>query len=201
MATVGDLFVNVRAKTGALTKALGKTRRRLTRFARSGQGMIAGVAAGFGAFKVGNFILGQMFAHSTEFRQAWAKIINLAGDFGKKLAAKVGPQLAAGINFLAAWLEKTGYIDDLFDGISAAIDLIGPAFKGAFKWIEWAIKRYEYLLDLIMGTSAKREKLGQGITREELQAMQANAGSGNSRVLQDIAASSRRTAQNVQVPQ
>ena len=201
MATVCDLFVNVRAKTGMLTKALSKTRRRLTRFARSGQGMIAGVAAGFGAFKVGNFILGQMFAHSTEFRQAWAKIINLAGDFGKKLAEKVGPQLAAGVNFLADWLEKTGYVEDLFDGISAAIDLIAPAFKQAFEWIDKAATGLGDLLSLLDGTKAERDKLGQGITREELQALQANAGGGNSRVLQDIAASSRRTAQNVQVPQ
>ena len=63
------------------------------------------------------------------------------------------------------------------------------------------IKALADLFGLLDGTKAKRDKLGQGITREELQAMQANAGSGNSRVLQDIAASSRRTAQNVQVPQ
>ena len=47
MANVGDLFVNVRARTTALTRGLRSARRSVRRFASSTTGLLSGIAAGF----------------------------------------------------------------------------------------------------------------------------------------------------------
>ena len=164
MANVGDLFVNVRARTSALTKGLQGARRRMSNFAKSSGGMIAGIAAGFGLFKLGEKVLGAMVYHSDEFGSAWANINNVIQEMLGELANELGPTLAEGVNGLADWMKNSEGLRDLFKGIGMVFDSV--LIPGAQKFFEWMSKASDFVADAISwatGVTKTQKNLAMGL--------------------------------------
>jgi hypothetical protein len=164
MANVGDLFINVRAKTGALQKGLRSARRSLSKFAKSGTGIIAGIGGAFGIFKTFQFLMGSLIGHSQEFREAWAKVGAAVAEIGADFAKQFGPPLAEGLSKLAEWLLTSEAIQQLFEGMGMALKFLEPIFDGLAKSFMFWQKAIEKFLRLINGTDAAMDALGQGIT-------------------------------------
>ena len=139
MAVVGDLFVNVRARTAGLNKGLERARRSLTRFARSGGAMIAGLAAGFTGFKLLQLLFSRLLYYSKEFGQAWARVSNAVNGVLEDLANELGPELAKGLNDLADWVENSDDVRNAFVGLAELFkQVLIPAAKEFFKFIDKA---------------------------------------------------------------
>lgn len=104
MASIGDLFVSVRAKTQGLDKGLRKANRSIKSFSRSAAGALAVVGAGFLGFKGIQAIFSRFFSalmyHSAEFRTAWIEMSNTLRETFSKLAVQWGPRLARMIESL-----------------------------------------------------------------------------------------------------
>jgi phage-related protein len=200
MAKVGDLFINVKARTTALTKALKGMRRRLRRFSKSGMAMIGGIAAGFLGFKAGRFLLGNMIGHSREFRKAWAGITTKVGEVGAKLATAIGPELAKGLNYLVDWIDKTGYLDDLFEGMKIALEAIGPIMKKILEYWTGIIDIVSRVINAFSGVSMK--DAGRKKSAEEIESWQRAAGPSRlERWQREQAEKTGQLVENVQVPQ
>ena len=164
MANVGDLFVNVRARTSALTKGLQGARRRMSNFAKSSGGMIAGIAAGFGLFKLGEKLLGAMVYHSEEFGQAWANINNVIQEMLGELANELGPVFAQGANDLADWMKNSEGLRDLFEGLGMVFESV--LIPGARKFFEFMDKASTLIADAInwaTGVSETQQNLAMGL--------------------------------------
>ena len=164
MANVGDLFINVRAKTSGLTKGLRGARRSLANFAKSGTGIIAGIGGAFGIFKTFQFLMGSLIGHSKEFREAWAKIGTALAGIGKSFAKEFGPALARGISDLAEWLATSDAIQDTFRGMGEALKFLEPIFDGLAKSFMFWQKAIEKFLNWLNGSDEKMKDLGVGIT-------------------------------------
>ena len=214
MANVGDLFINVRAKTSGLTKGLRSARRSLSNFAKSGTSIIAGIGAAFGIFKVFKFLMGSLIGHSEEFRTAWAKIGKAVAEAGASFAKEFGPGLAKGLSSLAEWLGTSEAIRDVFRGMGIALEFLKPIFDGLAKSFMFWQKTLEKFMNWISGTSAEWDAAQQGITPEQLQSMKipASGPAADRRALGASNATSRdsltaeflkyqkRIAENVEVP-
>ena len=164
MANVGDLFINVRAKTGALQKGLRSARRSLSKFAKSGTGIIAGIGGAFGIFKTFQFLMGSLIGQSQKFREAFAKLGILVAQMGADFATKFGPTLAKGLNSLTEWLATSTAIRDLFEGMGIALKFLEPIFDGLAKSFMFWQKAIEKFINWLNGTDAAMENLGKGIT-------------------------------------
>ena len=137
MASVGDLFVNVRAKTQGLNSGLKKANRSISSFAGTAAKSLGAIAAGFAIFKtlkkVGGMFFSSLMYKSEEFRSAWANLNNqLVATFGK-LAQRWGPALA---NVLDSLAEK-------IYSITTAMRLIpwGAIGKGITKKIKTPVSK------------------------------------------------------------
>lgn len=164
MANVGDLFINVRAKTGALQKGLRSARRSLSKFAKSGTGIIAGIGGAFGIFKTFQFLMGSLIGHSQEFREAWAKVGAAVAEIGADFAKQFGPPLAEGLSKLAEWLSTSEAIQQLFEGMGIALKFLEPIFDGLAKSFMFWQNAIEKFLRWLNGTDAAMDELGKGIT-------------------------------------
>ena len=164
MANVGDLFINVRAKTGALQKGLRSARRSLSKFAKSGTGIIAGIGGAFGIFKTFQFLMGSLIGHSQEFREAWAKVGAAVAEIGADFAKQFGPPLAEGLSKLAEWLSTSEAIQQLFEGMGMALKFLEPIFDGLAKSFMFWQNAIEKFIRWLNGTDAAMENLGKGIT-------------------------------------
>jgi hypothetical protein len=120
MASIGDLFVSVRAKTQGLDKGLRKANRSIKSFSRSAAGALAVVGAGFLGFKGIQAIFSRFFSalmyHSAEFRTAWIEMSNTLRETFSKLAVQWGPRLARMIESLTIKLIL------LLESLDAATD-------------------------------------------------------------------------------
>ena len=164
MATAGDIFVNVRAKTSALTKGLKAARRKLSAFAKSASGMFVGIAAVFGIFKLGQKLLGAMVYHSDEFRAAWAALNNAATKMMMTLAEKIGPALASGANQLADWLANSATLRDYFAMIGEVItETLIPAAKTFFGFMDRASDGIADMISELTGVNQTQRNLEQGL--------------------------------------
>ena len=164
MANVGDLFINVRAKTGALQKGLRSARRSLSNFAKSGTGIIAGIGGAFGIFKTFQFLMGSLIGHSQEFREAWAKVGAAVAEIGADFAKQFGPPLAEGLSKLAEWLSTSEAIQQLFEGMGMALKFLEPIFDGLAKSFMFWQNAIEKFIRWLNGTDAAMDELGKGIT-------------------------------------
>lgn len=174
MATVGDLFVQIRGRTDGLTKALKGARRRLRSFAASGTGMLAGIAAGFGAWKLGSVIMGQLLTESDEFRENWAKLQNTITNLLGELAAELGPILADAVSDMADWLANSEYVENAISGIGTALsEYVIPAIRTAIGWLETGSNYLAEWLEYFMGVEKQREALAQGVDMGEIEALVA----------------------------
>tara|TARA_R110000803_G_scaffold185572_1_gene247947 strand:- start:263 stop:910 length:648 start_codon:yes stop_codon:yes gene_type:complete len=214
MANVGDLFINVRAKTSGLTKGLRGARRSLANFAKSGTGIIAGIGSAFGIFKTFQFLMGSLIGHSKEFREAWAKIGKALADIGKSFAKEFGPALAKGIDRLAEWLTTSEAIQDTFSGMGEALEFLEPLFDGLQKSFMFWQRAIEKFLTWMMGSNAEMQKASQGFSPAEVRAMsiprsgpefearKAGAQKATSRdyLMDEMLKHQKRIAERVEVP-
>ena len=169
MANVGDLFINVRAKTSGLTKGLRSARRSLSNFARSGTGIIAGIAGAFGIFKTFQFMMGSLIGNSKEFREAWARVGIAINEAGAGFARQFGTSLAEGLDDLAKWVSESQALRDVIGGIGPLFtDIIIPAISTAYKLLEPFRLGLAAIIEDIMGLPSQMDKLGEGISPEEL---------------------------------
>lgn len=175
MAVIGDLFVNVRARTAALTKGLGRARRQLGKFARSGTGMIAGLAAGFGLFKVGQAALGAMVYHSDEFRAAFANARNTINLLLAEMATKLGPVLAEGINGFNEWMASSDYVHDVMSGLVVVIRKIGQALRGIAGFMDKTSTKIADVISRFTGVSQTQRDLERGLQADGRTTAQAIA--------------------------
>lgn len=166
--SVGNLFVNVRARTQGFSKALGNVRRRLRTFATSGMGLLAGMGAAFLTWRTGVTIFANMLARSKEMRTAWAGVKNTINEMIQEFVDRFGPSIAKGLNDFKGWMSSSDYVREVFDGMVLGIELIITGVKGLIKWLDAAVERYTKIFDFLAGTTGKREKLGQGLTMEQL---------------------------------
>ena len=180
MANVGDLFINVRAKTSGLTKGLRSARRSLANFAKSGTSIIAGIGAAFGIFKVFKFIMGSLIGHSEEFRAEWAKIGTTIAEAGASFAKEFGPGLAKGLSSLAEWLGTSEAIRDLFRGMGIALEFLQPIFNGLAKSFMFWQKAIEKFLSWLGSTDIVMRSVEKGITPENEERMLRGYGGGRS---------------------
>ena len=165
MANVGDLFINVRAKTGALQKGLRSARRSLSKFAKSGTAIIAGIAGAFGIFKTFQFLMGSLIGNSKEFREAWAKIGIQIAEAGKVFARKFGSSLAKGLSDLSKWASESETLKEIFEGIGPLFtDIIIPAVQTLSSILEPFRRLLAWMISNLDGTSQKMAELGKGIT-------------------------------------
>ena len=164
MAVVGDLFVQVKANTAALTKGLAGARRSLRRFSRSGAGLLAGVAAGFGAWKLGSKVLGTMMHTSQEFREAWANVHNAVNGLLADLGAELGPILADGLNSLTEWLSTSEYLQDTISGLGQVMrDVVFPAVRAVVNLLESGSDTLAGWINRLTGVTEEWEKLQQPV--------------------------------------
>lgn len=214
MANVGDLFINVRAKTGALTKGLRSARRKLSNFAKSGTGIIAGIGAAFGIFKTFNFLMGSLLGHSQEFREEWAKLGAAITEAGKEFATQFGPQLADGLSKLSKWVGESQALRDIIAGIGPLFtDIIIPAARAFYDALKLPRDLISDMISDMTGVTEEMRKAGQAITPEELSRM--DMGGMTKRTVNDlaptmagldveslmaIAKSTKATAARVEVP-
>ena len=172
MANVGDLFINVRAKTSGLTKELRSARRSLANFARSGTGIIAGIGAAFGIFKTFDFMMGSLIGHSKEFRESWAQLQTSINEAGQEFAMQFGPQLAQGISDLSKWVSESQALRDVFAGIGPLFtDIIIPAISAAYNAMQPFANALADIISDMTGVTEEMRKAGQAITPEELARM------------------------------
>jgi hypothetical protein len=172
MANVGDLFINVRAKTSGLTKGLRSARRSLANFARSGTGIIAGIGAAFGIFKTFDFMMGSLIGHSKEFRESWAQLQTSINEAGQEFAMQFGPQLAQGISDLSKWVSESQALRDVFAGIGPLFtDIIIPAISAAYQAMQPFANALADIISDMTGVTEEMRKAGQAITPEELARM------------------------------
>ena len=172
MANVGDLFINVRAKTSGLTKGLRSARRSLANFARSGTGIIAGIGAAFGIFKTFDFMMGSLIGHSEEFRESWAQLQTSINEAGQEFAMQFGPQLAQGISDLSKWVSESQALRDVFAGIGPLFtDIIIPAISAAYQAMQPFANALADIISDMTGVTEEMRKAGQAITPEELARM------------------------------
>ena len=165
MAVVGDLFVNVRARTGGLTKGLRRARQKMQTFGKSAGGIITGLAAGFGLFKLGSAAMSALVFHSKDFGEAWARVHNTVNELFKSLAEKIGPVLADGLNSLADWLENSSYIHDLFEGLAHVLqDAVVPAIRWLFDKMEAGADKLAEWITLLTGVRKESDRIGKGFT-------------------------------------
>ena len=175
MAVVGDLFVNVRARTAALTKGLGRAHRQLGKFARSGTGMIAGLAAGFGVFKLGETVLGRIVYHSDDFREAWANARNGINDLLAEMATKLGPVMAEGINGFNEWMESSDYVHDVFEGLVVLIGKIGKGMRVVADFMDKASTKIADVINEFTGVNETQRRLEKGLQADGRTTAQAIA--------------------------
>ena len=174
MANVGDLFINVRAKTSGLTKGLRSARRSLANFARSGTGIIAGIGAAFGIFKTFDFMMGSLIGHSKEFRESWAQLQTSINEAGQEFAKQFGPQLAQGVADLSKWVSESQALRDVFAGIGPLFtDIIIPAISAAYQAMQPFANALADMISDMTGVTEEMRKAGQAITPEELARMDA----------------------------
>jgi hypothetical protein len=172
MANVGDLFINVRAKTSGLTKGLRSARRSLANFARSGTGIIAGIGAAFGIFKTFDFMMGSLIGHSKEFRESWAQLQTSINEAGQEFAMQFGPQLAQGISDLSKWVSESQALRDVFAGIGPLFtDIIIPAISAAYQAMQPFANALADIISEMTGVNEEMRKAGQAITPGELRAL------------------------------
>ena len=172
MANVGDLFINVRAKTSGLTKGLRSARRSLANFARSGTGIIAGIGAAFGIFKTFDFMMGSLIGHSKEFRESWAQLQTSINEAGQEFAKQFGPQLAQGVADLSKWVSESETLRDVFAGIGPLFtDIIIPAISAAYNAMQPFANALADIISDMTGVTEEMRKAGQAITPEELARM------------------------------
>ena len=172
MANVGDLFINVRAKTSGLTKGLRSARRSLANFARSGTGIIAGIGAAFGIFKTFDFMMGSLIGHSKEFRESWAQLQTSINEAGQEFAKQFGPQLAQGVADLSKWVSESQALRDVFAGIGPLFtDIIIPAISAAYNAMQPFANALADIISDMTGVTEEMRKAGQAITPEELARM------------------------------
>jgi hypothetical protein len=165
MANVGDLFVNVRARTTALTRGLRSARRSVRRFASSTTGLLSGIAAGFVGFKTFSFIMGSLITGSKEFREEFANIKNAITDAGQVFARQFGGQLASGLSDLSDWIANSQTLREIFEGIGPLFtDVIIPAVKVLSNILEPFRRLLAWMIENVTGTTAKMKELEQGIT-------------------------------------
>ena len=214
MANVGDLFINVRAKTSGLTKGLRSARGSLANFARSGTAMIAGIGAGFGIFKGLQFIMGSLIGHSAEFRESWAKIQTQVNQIGQEFAKEFGPALAKGISDLSEWLATSEAVHDTFRGMGETLTLLRPITNGLAKSFNWWQKQAEEGFNYLFGVREEMAKVRGPISPEELRALSVprSGPAGEARALGAQRATSRdylnaemlkyqkRIAERVEIP-
>ena len=174
MANVGDLFINVRAKTSGLTKGLRSARRSLANFARSGTGIIAGIGAAFGIFKLFDFMMGSLIGHSKEFRESWAQLQTSINEAGQEFAKQFGPQLAQGVADLSKWVSESQTLRDVFAGIGPLFtDIIIPAISAAYQAMQPFANALADMISDMTGVTEEMRKAGQAITPEKLARMDA----------------------------
>ena len=174
MANVGDLFINVRAKTSGLTKGLRSARRSLANFARSGTGIIAGIGAAFGIFKLFDFMMGSLIGHSKEFRESWAQLQTSINEAGQEFAKQFGPQLAQGVEDLSKWVSESEALRDVFAGIGPLFtDIIIPAISAAYQAMQPFANALADMISDMTGVTEEMRKAGQAITPEKLARMDA----------------------------
>lgn len=174
MATVGDLFVQIRGKTDGLTKALRGARRRLKAFASSGAGMVAGVAAGLGAWKLFDTIMGHLLSSSGEFRESWANLQNTISDIMSELAETLGPILADAVNGMAEWLETSEFAHNAIEGIGIALEeYVIPAIKTAVEWLETGSNMLADWITELTGVNDEMEALAAPVAQSDIDALVA----------------------------
>ena len=186
MANVGDLFINVRAKTSGLTKGLRSARRSLANFARSGTGIIAGIGAAFGIFKTFDFMMGSLIGHSKEFRESWAQLQTSINEAGQEFAKQFGPQLAQGVADLSKWVSESETLRDVFAGIGPLFtDIIIPAISAAYNAMQPFANALADIISDMTGVTEEMRKAGQAITPEELARM--DTGGMTPRLIRELA--------------
>lgn len=176
--SVGNLFVNVRARTQGFSKALSNVRRRLRTFATSGMGLLAGMGAAFLTWRAGVTIFANMLARSKEMRTAWAGVKNTINEMIGEFVDRFGPSIAKGLNDFKEWMTSSEYVRDVFDGMVLGAELVVDSVKAMIKWFDDGVKRYTKFFDFISGTTAKREELGQGLTMKQLVDMRGGEETG-----------------------
>ena len=165
MANVGDLFINVRAKTGALQKGLRNARRSLKTFAKSAGGIVAGIGAAFGVFKLFSFAMGSLIGHSRDFRRSWAEIRNAITEAGAEFATQFGPQLSRGLSDLSKWVATSESLRLIIAGIGPLFtDIIIPAVRTLWKILEPLQRLLAWIIEHTGGTSKQMKDLGIGIS-------------------------------------
>lgn len=139
--------------------------------------MLAGIAAGFGAWKLFDTIMGQLLANSSEFRESWAKLQNTINDILGKLAEELGPILAEAVSDMADWIENSDYVKDLIEGIGVALsEYVIPAIRTAVGWLEDGSNYLAEWFEWFMGVEEQRNKLAQPVDMGEIEAMVAARG-------------------------
>tara|TARA_R110000751_G_scaffold106870_1_gene203028 strand:+ start:650 stop:1309 length:660 start_codon:yes stop_codon:yes gene_type:complete len=165
MANVGDLFINVRAKTSGLTKGLRSARRSLKTFAKSAGGIVAGIGAAFGIFKLFSFAMGSLIGHSRDFRRSWSEIQNAISQAGAEFATQFGPQLSRGLTDLSKWVSESESLRLVIAGIGPLFtDIIIPAVQTLWKLLEPLQKLLAWIIEHTTGTSKQMKDLGLGIS-------------------------------------
>ena len=187
MANVGDLFINVRAKTSGLTKGLRSARRSLTKFARSGTGIIAGIGGAFGIFKTFQFMMGSLIGNSKEFREAWARVGIAINEAGADFARQFGTSLAEGLDDLSKWVSESQALRDVIGGIGPLFtDVIIPAISGAYAALEPFRIALAAIIEDIMGLPSQMDKLGEGISPEELERINKGTSGMSPRLIREM---------------
>jgi hypothetical protein len=187
MANVGDLFINVRAKTSGLTKGLRSARRSLTKFARSGTGIIAGIGGAFGIFKTFQFMMGSLIGNSKEFREAWARVGIAINEAGADFARQFGTSLAEGLDDLSKWVSESQALRDVIGGIGPLFtDVIIPAISGAYAALEPFRIALAAIIEDIMGLPSQMDKLGEGISPEELERINKGTSGMSPRLMREM---------------
>ena len=187
MANVGDLFINVRAKTSGLTKGLRSARRSLANFAKSGTGIIAGIGGAFGIFKTFQFLMGSLIGNSKEFREAWARVGIAINEAGAEFARQFGTSLAEGLDDLAKWVSESQALRDVIGGIGPLFtDVIIPAISGAYTALEPFRLGLAAIIEDIMGLPSKMDKLGEGISPEELERINKGTSGMTPRTMREV---------------
>lgn len=179
MAVVGDLFVQVRARTDSLTKGLRNARRSLQSFSRTGAGLIAGVAAGFSAWKIADRVLGTMMHSSAEFRDAWAGVQNTVNALLAELGAELGPILAEGLNDLNEWVKNSDYLRDIIEGLGIALrEYVFPAVKDIVAAFERGSTVLAGWISDLTGVTDEWERLQKPVNTREIEAAAQARGVG-----------------------
>ncbi len=165
MANVGDLFVNVRARTTALTRGLRSARRSVRRFATSTTGLLAGIGAGLLGFKAFSFVMGSLITGSKEFREQFARLKNTITDLGQEFARRFGTQLASGVSDLADWLATSEKLREVIEGIGPLFtDVIIPAVQMLARILDPVAEAIAAIINEVTGVNSEMRKLGKGIS-------------------------------------